>query len=254
MIVDGLDISDGTNFITREITVKSAPGRVVNSAGISRRPGDKLTALEWSTKEIEVKGSVFSTTVSGLRGLIDTLQLHFATRSLILAVDTDRSYTANLTRMEIPNQFFNNSYAEYEATFLCVDPFSYADQVTASGTITSGTVTATGTLTVSGTVFAGPTLTITPAGANVGDSGIRALKVTHVPTGETMTISGVLSYNAPYIIDYTNYLVTNSGVSSDYTGIFSRWEPGQNQFTLAVISGVRNSFNYKFGYQPRFYQ
>lgn len=252
--VNGLNVNDGSNFVTTEITFRSAPSRLVQTSNISRRPGDKLTALEWSNKEISIKGAVFSTTTSGLRGLVDTLQQNFAVRSLTLAVDTDRSYTANLTRLDIPTQFFNNTYVEFDADFLSVDPFSYASQISASGTVTSGTITYTGTITISGTVFAEPTLTITPKGANVGDSGIRALKVTYIPTGETMTISGVLSYNAPYVLDYSNFLVTNSGINSDYTGIFSRWEPGSNQFTLSVISGVRNGYNFAFAYQPRYYQ
>jgi hypothetical protein len=252
--INGLNISDGTNYVTTEITFRSSPSRIARSVNISRRPGDKLTALEWSSKEINIKGAVFSTTVSGLRGLVDTLQYNFSIKGLSLSIDSDRSYTANLTKLDIPTQFFNNTYVPYDATFLCVDPFAYAATITASGTVPSGTVTYTGTLTVSGSAFAEPTLTINPRGANIGNSGITALKVTHIPSGETMTMSGVFNYASSVIADYSNYLVTNSGVSSDYTGIFSRWEPGANQFTLTVLSGVRNSFNYTFSYQPRYYQ
>lgn len=252
--VNGLIIDDGQQYVVTEVTYRSAPQRSVNTAPIARRPGDKLTAIEWSRKEINIKGAVFSTTTSGLRGLVDALQQNFAVKSLTLAIDIDRSYTANLTKMDIPTQFFNNSYVEYDATFLAVDPFAYARQITASGMVISGTLTFSGTLTVSGTVFTEPTLTLTPTGANAGNSNMSAIKITHIPSGETMTISGVLSYNSPIVIDYNNFLVTVSGINSDYTGIFSRWEPGINQFTIGVISGVNNAFNYTFAYQPRYYQ
>jgi phage-related protein len=254
MIINNLDISDGVNYITEEITFRSTPNRTVNSVGISRRPGDKLTAIEWSNKEIEIKGYVLGSSPSNLRTLVDTLQQNFAVKSLSLSVDTDRSYTANLTKLDIPTQFFNNTLVNYGATFLSVDPFAYASAVTASGTVVSGTSSYTGAVTISGTVFAEPLLTLTPKGANVGNSGITAIKVTHIPSGETMTVSGMFNYASPVVIDYNNFLVTNSGVNSDYTGIFSRWEPGLNQFTLQVTAGATNGFNYKFGYQPRYYQ
>jgi len=252
--VNSLNINDATNYTVTEVTYRHTAARDVQTAGISRNPGDKLVATEWKNKEITIKGYVFGSSPTTLRTLVDALHQNFAVQSLSLAIDTDRTYTATMTDLKVPTQFYNNSYVEYEAKFLAVDPFAYASQVTASGTVASGTSSVTSTITISGTVFAGPILSIYPKGANAGNSGIRAIKITHVPTGETITVSGTFNYNAAVSIDYMNFLVTNSGVASDYTGIFSRWQPGSVSFTIATISGVSNGYNYRFSYSPRYYQ
>lgn len=252
--VNSLNISDNTNYITEEITYRGMPIRDVQSQPVSRASGDKLTATEWKTKEITIKGVVFDTTAALLRTRVDTLQQNFAVQSLALSVDTDRSYTATLTSLDIPNQFFNNTYIRYEAKFLAVDPFAYAIQTTASGSTISGQLTISGILTVSGTVYGQPTLSIYPKGANAGNSGLQGITFTYVPTGETLTVSGIFNYNSAVSIDFKNFLVTNSGVASDYTGIFSRFDPGAINYTITVVSGVRQAYNYVWSYQPRYYE
>ena len=251
--VNNLNIEDNVNYLVEEVTYRSVPNRGQQTNSVSRRPKTKLTANEWQYKEIEIKGRVFGTSPSDMRNYLDTLQQNFAVPSLTLAIDTDRSYTATLESLDIPTQHFNNSMIQYDAKFIATDPFAYAGLVTASGTVVSGTVTYSGSITVSGTVFAEPLLTINPTGANSGNSGINALKYTHVPTGETMTVSGTFSYSSPLVIDFNNFLVTNSGVSSDFTGIFSRFEPGVTPYTITVSSGIHNGFNYSWSYQPRYY-
>lgn len=253
-VVNGLNISDNLNYITQEITFRSMPIRDVQSQPISRASGDKLTATEWKRKEIIIKGVVFDTTAELLRTRVDTMQQNFAVQSLALSIDTDRIYTATLTSLDIPTQFYNNTYVNYEAHFIAVDPFAYGTQITASGTTVSGQLTVSGTLTISGTVYAQPTLSIYPKGANVGNSGLAGIQFTYTPTGETITVSGVFNYNAGVVIDFKNFLVTNSGIASDYTGIFSRFDPGSINYTLTVISGVRQAYNYVWGYQPRYYE
>lgn len=252
--VNGLNINNNSTYVVSEVNFRSIPKRDIQSVGISRQPGDKLTATEWKNKEITFKGHIFGSSASNLRSLVDTLQQNFAIQSLALAIDSDRTYTATLTDLQIPNQFYNTSYVPYEATFLAIDPFAYAPVTLASGTVVSGTLTYSGTLTISGSVFAQPTLTITPIGALAGNSQIKAMQIVHVPTTETVTVSGVFNYNSAITIDYKNYLVTMSGVTSDYTGIFSRFEPGVLAYTITIASGVRNGYNYKWSYQPRYYQ
>lgn len=210
---NGLQIDNNVSYIVEEVTYKSVPVREVFHQNLSRRPGEKLIGVEWGSKEIEIKGRVFATTVSGLIGNIDILQQNMAVQSLALSIDNGRTYTATLESLDIPTQFYNQTMAQYDAKFLAIDPFAYANQVTASGTVVSGTVTYSGTVTISGSVWAGPILSIIPLGGTTGDSGIKSFKVTHVPTGETMTVSGTMSYAAPIVIDYNNFLVTNSGVS-----------------------------------------
>lgn len=252
--VNGLDITDKTNYLVESIQSKNAPKRIVVSKGVSTRPGDKLIATEWGSKEIKIKGRVFGENPSDLIVNVDTLQQNFAVQSLALQVDSGRTYTATLTNLSIPTQYYNMTMVEYEATFLCPDPFSYGPILTVSGTTTSGILTYSGMLTISGSVFAEPLLQINPVGALAGDSGIKALRFTHMPTGESVTVSGIINYQSDLLLDFKNFLVTNSGVASDYTGIFSRFEPGFVDFTITTISGAPQGYNWKWSYQPRYYQ
>jgi len=252
--VNGLVIDDLTNYIVEEITYRNIPSRDFKNVGIARRSASKLTATEYKSKEIKIKGRVFDTTYANLLTRLDTMQQNFSVVSLALSIDSGRTYTATLEKLDIPTMFYNQTMIQYEALFLAHDPYAYGTQITASGTVVSGTVTYSGSLTVSGSVFAGPTITINPTSLFVGDSGIKAMQFSYTPTGETLTVSGLFNYASPVTIDYFNFLVTNSGVASDYTGIFSRFAPGTINYTITTTSGLYNGYNYTWAYQPRYYQ
>jgi hypothetical protein len=251
--INGLVI-DSDPYLIEEINYKNVPTRDQQTAIVTRKPRIKLLSNEWQQKEIEIKGRVFGSTPTDLLTKLDTLQQNMAVQSAALSIDSGRTYTVDLKAMDIPTQFYNVTMVSYTAKLLATDPFAYGTLLTASGTVASGIGNVTGTLTISGSVFAEPLLTINPKGANIGDSGIKAMKFTYTPTAEALTISGMFNYAAPVIVDFRNFLVTNSGVSSDYLGSFSRFTPGSNSFTITVTSGVNNGFNYGFSYQPRYYQ
>lgn len=251
--INSLNISDNVNYLVETVKYKSNPTRRIVSQSISRRPGDKLVANEWGSKIIGIEGRIFGSNYADLISHLDTFQQTLNIQSASISIDTGRSYTGTLQKLDIPEQVYNLSMVKYSAEFLCADPFAYGSALTVSGLTASGTTTATINLTVSGTVFAEPTITFNPTGARTGDCGIRAITVTHVPSGETMTISGNFNYTASDVIDYSNFLVTISGVNSDYTGIFSRFEPGLNQITITIASGVVNSYWWSISYQPRYF-
>lgn len=252
--VNGLNITDNTNYIVEELTYRTMPSRNLVIEPISTRPGNKLIAYEWGAKEIYFKGRVFGTTPAEHQSNLDTLQKNFSIPFVSISIDEGRSYTATLSELSIPTQFYTLSMSEYEATFVCVDPFAYGSMLSVSGTVVSGTLTYSGSVTISGTHFAEPMLTIRPTGANAGNSGINALQIYHSPSGELLTVSGTINYNADLSIDYSNFYVTNSGEQSDYSGIFSRFEPGVVPFEITVTSGVRQGYNWTINYQPRYFQ
>lgn len=251
--VNNLNISDNINYLVTEVEAKSMPEREMETAPISTRPGDKLLSTEWRQKEIYIKGMVFANTYSDLQAAIDTMQQNFAVQSLPLQLDTERTYTANLKELKIPTQFFQNTYVEYEATFLSIDPFAYGSLLTISGSTVSGQITLSGSITISGTAFASPVLTIYPKGFSAGNTGITNIVFGYSPTGETITVSGTLNYVNPISIDHDNFLVTVSGLSVDYAGIFSRFEPGATNFTIQT-NGGHPGYNWILSYQPRYYQ
>lgn len=256
--INGLNLSDNINYLVEEVAYRGTPDRDIIAQPISTRPGDKLITTEWREKTITVKGRVFSPTASGIQPYIDALQQNMAVQSTPLIIDTGRTYTVSLKKLDIPTQFFNTAMVEYTATLQAVDPFAYGPTLTVSGLTLSGIVTFSGSVTISGTVFAEPTLTLTPttSGLLAGHSGIKTFQTTYTTTGEILTISGLNSgdfqYGVADAMDYKNFLVTISGVSTDYAGVFSRWEPGIRNFTISVTSGLPNGYQWAFSYQPRY--
>lgn len=254
LTVNGLNLSDNANYLVEEVQYKNPPERRTFSAGISRRPGDKLTGQEWGSKTIKINGIIFGSSYSDLMSRIDTFQQTIAPQSVSITVDNGRSYTGTLKSLNIPNQFYNLSMIRYTADFYCVDPFAYAPTLTVSGNTISGTLTYSGAMTISGSVFAEPTITINPIGGLAGDSGINVLSIANTTTGENVTVSGTINYVSDLIFDYSNYQITNSGVLSDFQGIFSRWEPGLNRYEITVTSGTRSAYSWSIRYSPRYYQ
>lgn len=259
--VNGLNISDNVNYILEEATYRSAPERDIITQPISTRPGDKFITSEWRTKVLSLKGRVFSVTNSGLRTFVDNLQKNFSIESAPINIDTDRTFTGTLQKLDIPTQFFQNTMVEYSAEFLLSDPFSYGAITTISGSTISGTLTLSGAITISGSVFAQPLVVIVPStitGIDAGLSGVYQYTVTYKTTGEYITISGTnsqqIQLGTVMGIDYENFYVTQSGVSIDYSGIFSRWEPGSRLFEITVSSGVHNGFKWIVAYRPRYFE
>ncbi len=252
--INGLNITDNINYLVEELEYKTMPARNLVYEPISTRPGDKMIACEWGQKEIYFKGRVFGSTPAELQTNVDTLQMNFAVPFVSISIDDGRTYTGTLSEMSVPTQFYTLSMLEYEARFVCVDPFAYGSAVSVSGTVVSGTTTFSGTVTISGTQFAEPTLTIIPAGGSSGDSGIRQMRVYHTPTGEIVTVSGTYNYLTNMVIDYQNFFVTKDGLQVDYQGIFSRFEPGSVSFEITVISGVKQGYDWVLSYQPRYFQ
>jgi hypothetical protein len=250
--VNGLQIDDNIKYVVSEINQHRAPTRDVQSQQLSRTAGSKLLSNEWIEKQIDIKGYIFGTTSADFQTNMDTFKQNVALRSVALTID-NRTYTSTLTDLQIDTQFYNNTYVPYQASFLCVNPFAYMTGVTASGIVGTNITTYSGSLTISGSAFNQPTLTIIPTGGLAGNSGIKAVTVTYVPTGETLTVSGTFNYASAVVIDYLNYLVTNSGISTDYSGIFSRWDVGVDAFTITIASGTLGAYNYFFSYQPRYY-
>ena len=247
--INGFNLDPSAGYILEEVTYKHTPSRQILSQPVSRRPGDKIIANEWKNKVINLRGRMIAGTSSDLNLMVDTLQQNFAVQSLALSIDQGRTYTATLTDMQIPTQFYNNSMVEWSAEFTAFDPFAYGTAVTASGVVASGIVTYSGALTISGSVFNYPKLIIYP-----NASSIKEMMVTYVPTSETLTISGTFTANQPLVIDYDNFYFTNNGNQSDYLGIFSRWDVGSQNYTITTTSGTNAGFNYVWSYAPKYYQ
>lgn len=257
--INGLNIADNINFIVEELTYRQTPDRDIISLPLSTRPGEKLVTTEWRTKQIIIKGRVFNTTASGIEPVMDILEQNFAVQSAQLVIDANRTYTVQLEKLDVPTQFYNISMLQYTATLKALDPFAYGPLLTVSGTVASGVTTFSGTVTISGNVFCQPTITLTPTnGTFAGDSGYSQFQITYTNTGEQLTMSGTNSgdfqFGVATAADYNNFLVTISGTSVDYSGVFARWQPGIQNFTISIPQGSPAGYYWVFSYQPRYYE
>ena len=254
---NGLDLQNEPEYIVSEVSYRSFPERPLDKANLSRRPGSKFLNTEFGDKRIQLIGYLNGTTASGLQGVIDTFQQTLAGVEKPLIINDDiyptRTYTATCASLAIPERNYSQTFVPYSAEFVATDPFAYGALLTASGSVVSGTVTFSGSTTISGTVFAEPTISVYPTSLAAGDSGIKAIQIGYTPAGETLTASGIFNYTAAVAFNYSNFTVTASGVNGDFSGAFSRWEPGTTPFTVTTTSGLHNSYDWVLSYQPRYY-
>lgn len=254
---NGFSLQD-SNFITERIVFKGLADRAVVRANVNRREGIKVLATEFGEKEITVEGTVIASSASELQTLLDNLKKNLTIQEGELILEDNRSWTATVLSLVIPDEHYNQSKAPFTATFVATKPFSTGAQLTATQAVTSGTFTFSGLVNISGTLFSRPLLTYTPGTPTTGNTNIRRMQVYHVPTGQTVTISGFLtgsnqglSYANPVTIDYDSFISLDGGTARANIGGFSRWEPGDNQYTITVSGRWPGGF-ITISYQPRY--
>ena len=250
--INGINPSDGVEGVVSQIDHRSLPEKRIETGEVSYNPGVKLLSDEFTPKRITMKGFLFGTTVSGLQGIIDKYKRNFSRGVVPITVESGRTYFGVQERFELPDSAYNNTYTEYTMSFFCADPFAYGPVQVIPVTVASGITTYSGLLSISGTGFAQPQFKITPTPLSAGNSGIFALKVLNQEEEQSVTVSGVINYNADVLFNYKKFTVTNSGIDSDFLGVFARFYPGYNPFTITVISGINPGYDLEIRYDIRY--
>jgi len=75
----------------------------------------------------------------------------------------------------------------------------------------------------------------------------------HLEKGSNVTISGSFLSGTETVLNYENATVNNSGILSDYTGQFSKWDSGVNNLTIELEGKTDFNINGDITYTPRFY-
>lgn len=252
---NGFSLQD-TNFITERITFRGFANRSMSFAQVNRREGVKLLGSDFTAKEIQIAGVVIASTPSELQTLLDSMKSYLTTAEASLIIETNRTYTASVTALAIPDEHYNQSRAPYEITFTCSKPFAEGTLQTAVIPITSGRFTVSGIVTISGTLFARPSLTYTPPTAT-GKTLIRRFDLFHSPTSQTTTVSGFgsgtsLDYASTVIINLDTFAATEAGAAIDTSGSFPKFEPGINNFTFTASGRAFPGGTLAISYQPRY--
>lgn len=245
-----------SNFIAERITFKGFASRAVIRANINRREGVKLLATEFGEKQISIEGRVVSNSASSLQTLLDNLKSSIQVEDGDLIVENNRTFKATVSNLIIPDEHYNQSTAPFEVTFVCSNPYSEGTEMNAAQNVPSGIYTFSGSVYISGTMFGRPTIVYTPAGAASGNTLIRRLDFYHVPTGQTITVSGFnnssgLGYNEAVTVNFDTFKILQATAEIDSTGAFARWDPGTNQYTVTT-SGVFPGGSVQVSYKPRY--
>lgn len=244
------------NFITERIVFKGFPRREVITANVNRREGIKLIATEFADKEITLSGRVIATTSIELQSLLDNFKKALTAEEADLVIESDRTFTATVKTITIPDEHYNNSTAPFAVTFVCSDPFARGSQLSAVITVPSGIVTISGVITISGTLFNRPTITYIPP-SNTGNTLIKRFDLYHIESGQTVSVSGFgagagLAYQNSVVINLDDFTSLEGGTLIDNSGAFPRFEPGSNTFTLTASGRRFPGGTVQVSYQPRY--
>jgi predicted phage tail component-like protein len=246
-----------SNFITERIIFKGYAGREVIRANIARREGVKLLNTEFGEKEISIEGHIIASNADNLQTLVDGMKSALTTEEADLIVEAGRTFTATVKSLMIPDEHYSQSKAPFEASFICTKPYSVGATQSAVTPVVSGRFTFSGSVNISGTMFGRPILVYTPGAPTTGQSNITRLDIYHVPTGQTITVSGFgngtnLSYANPVTVDFDAFTSTEGSTQINNSGSFPRWDIGTNQFTVTSVGRAFSGGSITIQYAPRY--
>lgn len=247
---------DDSNFITERITFKGFAKRIISVGNVARREGIKLLDTEFGEKTITLEGSLIADSASELQTLLDSMKKSFTEEEGSLVLETNRTFTATVKNLMIPDEHYNQSKTDFRVEFICSKPYAISSQQSSTIDIPSGTFTISGTTTISGTIFNRPIFVYTPAGQASGNTLIGQLELFVVQTGQTVTVSGFgsglgLDYSNAVTIDLDTFSALEGSTAIDTSGGFQEVEPTTIDFTLTA-NKVFPGGTLIIRYNPRF--
>lgn len=254
---NGFSFQDNTNWFTERVTFKGFAKRDAIRGKINRREGVKLLATEFGEKEITIEGTVIAASAAALQSQLDSMKNLATVEEGQLTIETNRVFTATVADMAIPDEHYNNAVAPFMVTFLCSKPFAEDVQQSPVQNVPSGTFTFSGQVNISGSLFNRPTLVYTPPSAT-GDTLIRRLDIYHVPTGQTITISGFnnssqggLQYQNAVTVNMDTFSALEGTTGINSSGAFPRWPTGVNNYTVTASGRQFPGGTLQVVYYPR---
>jgi len=252
---DGFSLQD-SNFITESVEYRTIPKRNMETSPITRLPGIKLLSSEFGERTISVRGYIIASSSDTLRTAIDNFHTNVTRKeSGLLFMEGDRSATAIVESVAIQDPSYAQSMVPFTANFIMANPFFYGAQQIVTLPVASGTASMTTNITISGSVFAEPQITyFSPI--DTGYTTTSGIVIYYVSTAEQITWSGTLgnttiAYNDNITFDYADHSVMEGIQEVQPQGVYSRWEPGIEAFTV-TFSGMATGGSLQFAYQPRY--
>lgn len=232
------------DFPNRRLDIKDQP----------RRHGAVKISDYWGSKEIQLRGVVSGSTRGELAQHVDLLKRTFAMSSGLLTIDTltnqRRYYHATCEKFEAPESGEENfRHLEWEATFVCADPFAYARDATriTNSLVTNGTIIA---LNNDGDIDAELQLTVF-----TDHSYPVFMTIINDTTGEMLRPTSSIIAGDRMILDSGAFSITKNGIETTYTGSFIHLAPGENELRILLTSAyttVTPSVNIVAVFQSRY--
>lgn len=213
-----------SSFRTRVMQHTNIPGKIIQTENRARADGLTVVNVKYSSRTIEVEGSLTAADRATLVAAVDAMKLNLNGVSGVLDIQwgnsgSVRRYYATVDTLEIPEDFYNISQVPYKIKFLCADPFGYP---TNSGNLTFLGRTAAlldTVITLSGSYDTDPVVQLNVNSA----TGFSMLTVSNQNTGESIVVSnpaGNFQGGDVIILDSKRKLALLNGSGIDYTGRF----------------------------------
>ena len=239
-----------TGIVTNAIDHSDIPDKNINLYELAGSDSSAISSINYPSKNIRIAGVIAvgsdissgSTREEMLDELIDTFKGYFRGKNKNLDINyngTTRRYKATANAVTI-NRTGTKTFAEFEVTFICVEPFGR--DTTATTLIDDGTLGIDGTSRTGSNynddvTFGGsaavqcPVITITLNSVTDGDGSY--IMVGNAATGQQIIVQADWQDDDVLEIDTYNRTVKINGVEASFTGAFPVFEPGDQVLTYA---------------------
>lgn len=231
---DSYNLQDNT-VITEHIDGDdSLPQKATGVYELPILHGAKRTFEKYMARYITLKGIVKSPTASGLIGKLEELKELFSRQEKSLQItypdSYTRIYTASVEDVKMPRPAYAVTVANYEAKFVCPEPWSVRTNNTISGVYNISDPITTLSVGISGTLDPQPQIFF-----NTTASGSKFI-FANTTTGKSIEISTTFSGSGrSLIIDCYNFSVQLDGNPTEFRGTFPQFKANQ-QNSISIIT------------------
>ena len=221
------------NIITSDISHESSPTIDAKPMALSHTSQSRIPYVSYPSKEITISGKVTGSSVADLDSKLDTFRGYLVGKDKNLDIayaGSTRRYIATPTAVRIDRPG-GLSFANFQVTFLCSQPFG---QATSDNTVLSATGRTSSSYNDSYS-FPGsapeqrPKWTITLTALTGGTD--KYIAVGNNATGEQIKITRTWATNDVVEIDSANKTVKVNGTEVDFEGAFPLFGNGSQTLT-----------------------
>ncbi|MEI7890925.1 MAG: hypothetical protein WCI36_03055 [bacterium] len=215
---------------------KTAP-RETFMYDLARERGGVIVGDNYKPKEVVITGRIVGDDKNALEANVDSFKELMARFNKNLDLDYasgTRRYVATPIEVDIDRKYFHLSFVPFKVIFLV--PSGVGEDITQTVLIQNG-VTASpynGSFTIGGSAYPTPQIKITINSITAGTD------ISFQCNGDKITLTNSLVANDVVVFDIQNKKVTLNGSEKDYTGVFSKFNVGLNNYIITVNSSARN--------------